>query len=209
MAQRAPLETSAFKGEDSAAVTDPAASAPPPPGNLAPCRFQAASPLGRADELPLPMAQRHLLLILASGPAGPLHRPSGVLSSRREFNGRDRLHSSLWALLLSPRQSQRYPSRPTAAAPSPWDFLFYGFRSQLTPVTTIGLDALGAAADFWFDYSAARYSNTDCAREQQSEPTCKAAMRYITLLAGRKLCPPTFYRVSFPTNALSFRRSRS
>ena len=49
-------------------------------------------PLGRADEQPLPLAPRRLLLIMASGPAGPLGHPSGNLSPRRESCGRDRPH---------------------------------------------------------------------------------------------------------------------
>ena len=43
-----------------------------------PCRLRAAFPLGRAEEHPPPMATSHLLLIMASGPAGPLIHPLDV-----------------------------------------------------------------------------------------------------------------------------------
>ena len=50
------------------------------------------------------------------------------------------------------------------------------------------LDALGDAAELQFADSVARYSHADWAREQQAEPTCHAAMRYITI--GRPLALP-------------------
>ena len=102
-------------------LTDSAASAPSPPGNPAPpnvYRLPAASPLGRADEQPPPLAPRRLLLIMASGSAGPLDHPSGVLFPHRESHGRDRLHPSLGPRRLPPRRSRWYPSRPTTTAPS-------------------------------------------------------------------------------------------
>ena len=68
-----------------------------------PCRLRAASPLGRADEQPLPLGLRRLLLIMVSGPVGPVVHPHGVLASRREFHGHHRLSPSLRYLLLPPR----------------------------------------------------------------------------------------------------------
>ena len=53
--------------------------------------IRAESPLGRADEQPLPLAPRRLLLIMASGLAGYLGRPPGVFTPRRESHGRDGL----------------------------------------------------------------------------------------------------------------------
>ena len=58
-----------------------------------------------AEEQPLPLAPHRLLLIMASGPAGPLDHPSGVLPPRREPHGRDRPHPSLWPRLLPPHRS--------------------------------------------------------------------------------------------------------
>ena len=43
------------------------------------------------------------------------------------------------------------------------------------------MDALGAAAESQFGESTERYSDADWAREQQAEPACHGAMRYITL----------------------------
>ena len=68
-----------------------------------PCRLRAAFPLGRAEKQPPPLAPSHLLLTMASGPAGPLVHPLNVLSPRRESHGRDSLWPSLRPLLLPPR----------------------------------------------------------------------------------------------------------
>ena len=93
VAQHAPFTSNTSRGADSAEITDPAASAPSPHGDRhlrLPCRLRAASPLGRAEEQPPPLAPSHLLLIMASGPAGPLVHPLDVPSPRRESHGRDR-----------------------------------------------------------------------------------------------------------------------
>ena len=50
-----------------------------------------------------------------------------------------------------------------------------------TPTAPAQLDALGDAAELQFADSVARYSHLDWEREQQDEPTCHAAMRYITI----------------------------
>ena len=60
------------------------------------------------------------------------------------------------------------------------------------------MDALGAAAEFQFGDSAARYSHTDCVHEQQAEPACHAAMRYIAL--GRPPCLPANCLSCFPSH---------
>ena len=53
-------------------------------------RLHATSPIGRADEQPLPLAPRRLLFIMPLSPTGPLDHPPGVLSPRREPHGRCR-----------------------------------------------------------------------------------------------------------------------
>ena len=74
---------------------------------------------------------RPLLLTMDLGPAGPLdHRP-GVLPPRTEFYGRGRPRPPPRPLFLPPRRSPRHQSRPTAAARSLWEPLFYGFRPLL------------------------------------------------------------------------------
>ena len=89
-----------------------------------PCRLRAASPLGRADEQPLALALRRLLLIMASGSTGFLVHPHGVRKPRRGSHGRDRLWPSLRPLLLPLRLPLRYPSRPVATVPSLWELFF-------------------------------------------------------------------------------------
>ena len=58
-----------------------------------------------------------------------------------------------------------------------------------TPTASTKLDALGDAAELQFADSIARYSHADWGREQQAEPTCHAAMRYITI-GWRSALPP-------------------
>ena len=103
--QHAPPTSSTSQGADSAEIADPAASAPSlqgdPPTALP---LRVAFPLGFAEEQSPPLAPSHLLLIMASGPAGPLAHPLDVLSPRRESHGRDHLWPSLRPPLLSPRQ---------------------------------------------------------------------------------------------------------
>ena len=50
-----------------------------------------------------------------------------------------------------------------------------------TPPAPAKLDALGDAAKLQFADSIARYSHADWERQQQAEPTCHAARRYITI----------------------------
>ena len=69
--------------------------------------------------------------MMASGLLRSLTHPPGVVSPL-EPHGRERPHLSFWPRLLTPRRSRRYPSRPTATAPSPWEVLLYGFPRQLT-----------------------------------------------------------------------------
>ena len=68
-----------------------------------PCRLRAAFSPGRAEEQPPPLAPSYLLLIMASGPAGPLVHRLEVFSPRRESHCPDRLWPSLRPLLLSAR----------------------------------------------------------------------------------------------------------
>ena len=122
----APSPTSTSQGDDSAAIM---VRPLPLLRRLAtrhlrlPCRLRAASPLGRADEHPLPLVLRRLLLIMVSRLAGPIVYPYGVLTSRHESNGRDRLCPLLRPLLLPCRLPRRYSSRPAATVPSLWELL--------------------------------------------------------------------------------------
>ena len=67
-----------------------------------------------------------------------------------------------------------------------------------TPTAPTKLDALGDAAELQFDVSVARYSHADWEREQQAEPTCHAAMRYIT--TGRQSAVPADFLSWYPSN---------
>ena len=50
-----------------------------------------------------------------------------------------------------------------------------------TPPAPAKLDALGDATKLQFADSVARYSHAEWERQQQAEPTCHTAMRYITI----------------------------
>ena len=106
VAQHASSPSSTSQGADFAAIIDPSASAPSlhsDPDLRLPFHLRAASPLRLTEEQPPPLVQIHLLLIMASGPAGPLVHPLDVVSPRREPHGRDRLWPSLRPPLLPPR----------------------------------------------------------------------------------------------------------
>ena len=81
--------------------------------------FAAFRPHLHSDTPAASLAPRRLLLIMASGPAGPLAHQPGVLSPRREPHSRDLPHQSFWPRLLPIHWPRRYPSRPNATAPSP------------------------------------------------------------------------------------------
>ena len=80
-----------------------------------PGHIRAASLIGRAKEQPPTLAASHLLLTMASVPAGFLVRLLDVRIPR------------LWPLLrpplLPPRLTRRYSSRPAATTPSLWELL--------------------------------------------------------------------------------------
>ena len=67
-----------------------------------------------------------------------------------------------------------------------------------TPSAPTKLDALGDAAELQFADSVARYSHADWKLEQQAEPTCHAAMRYITI--GRPSALPADILSGYPSH---------
>ena len=128
---------------------------------------------------------------MALGPAGPLDHLPGGLTPRREF----------------PRPR---PGPPTAAAPAPaassvptvpipsdrdraepvgTPLLWLTPLLGDTPPAPAKLDALGDAAESQCADSVARYSHADWDREQQTEPTCHAAMHYINICRPSTLTP--------------------
>ena len=56
----------------------------------------------------------------------------------------------------------------------------------------------GDAAKLQFADSVAHYSHADWERQQQTEPTCHAAMRYITI--GRPSAPPADFLSCYPSH---------
>ena len=67
-----------------------------------------------------------------------------------------------------------------------------------TPIAPTQLDSVGDAAELQFADSVARYSHLDGEREQQAEPTCHAAMRYITI--GRPSALPPDFLSYYPSH---------
>ena len=67
-----------------------------------------------------------------------------------------------------------------------------------TPTAPTKLDALGDVVQMRFADSVARYSHADSQREQQAEPMCHAAMRYITI--GRPSALPADVLSRYPSH---------
>ena len=76
-----------------------------------------------------------------------------------------------------------------------------------TPLSPAKLDALGDAAKLQFADSVARYSHADWERQQQAEPTCHAAMCYITIGRPSALLAD-FCRATLRTTNRLYRRMR-
>lgn len=128
---------------------------------------------------------------MASNPAGRLDRLSGLQSPRRKSHGRDRLRPPLRPRLLQSRLSRLYPLRPAAITLKSMGAPLLGFAppSGTQSVSTIDLDALGAAVELLFVDSAAPYSRADWEREQQAEPTRQVTKRYIAIGRSPALPP--------------------
>ena len=126
-----------------------------------PCCLRATPPLGAAEEQPLPLAPSHLLLIMASGPAGLLVHPLDVLTPRRESHGRDRLCVTPPAPAASHAPTVPIPSGRNHAEPVGTPLLRLAHSPDVPSATTAYLDALAAAAESKFGDSAARYSHAD------------------------------------------------
>ena len=147
---------------------------------------------------------RPLLSTMTLGPTGPLDHPAGVLPPHRESHGRRRPLSPPRPLLLPPRRSPRYQSRPTVIARSLGDPFFYDFRLFLATCRLYvqSYMSFGDAAELQCAASVARYSHADWDREQQAEPMCHTAMRYITIARPSALpldglsCYPSHQRPS-------------
>ena len=143
-----------------------------------------------------------LLSTMALGPAGPLDHLPGMLTPRREIRGRGRPCPPPRPLLLPSHRSPRYQSRPTANAQSLWGLLSYDLRLPRDTLTApTKLDVLGDPAELLFAYSVARYSHADWEQEHQADPTCHAAMRYITI--GRPSALPPDFLSCYPSHQMS------
>ena len=70
--------------------------------------------------------------------------------------------------------------------------------SDDTPTAPTKLDALGDGAELQLADSVARYSRADWEREEQAEPTCHAAIRYITI--GRPSALPPDFQSCYPSH---------
>ena len=120
---------------------------------------------------------------MALGPAGPLDHLPGGLTPRREFP-RPRPGpptAATPAPAASPVPTVPIPSDRDRAEPVETPLLRLTPPLGDTPPAPGKLDALGHATKLQFDDSVARYSHADWERQQQAEPTCHAARRYITI----------------------------
>ena len=186
VAQHAPSPTSTSQGADSAAITDPAASAPLPPGDPAPPTALPSS--GRIS------TRTRLRTAAATGTAPPVvDYDSGPGGARRPPVRRastpPRVPRPRAPLAVGATHAPAASPVPTVLIPAGIDYpepvetLILRLEPTLgvPSATTADLDALGAAAELWFGDSAARCSHADWTRERPVEPACHAAMRYIVL----------------------------
>ena len=146
---------------------------------------------------------------MALGPAGPLDHLPGGLTPRREFP-RPRPGpptAATPAPAASSVPTVPIPSDRVGAEPVGTPLLRLTPPLGDTPPAPANLDALGDAAILQFADSVARFSHADWERQQQDEPTCHAARRYITI--GRpSALPADFCRATLRTTDRLHRRMR-
>ena len=184
-------------------ITDPAASAPPPPGNPAPLTI--LPPSGRIS------ARTRRRTASAAGTAPPAvdygFGPGGAPkpSTRRvtsPWRAPRRRPPVLVVMAPAPAASSvstvPIPSDRDRAEPVGTPLSRLRLPTDAPPVTTTDLDAVGAAAEFQFGDSAARNSHADWAREPQAEPAYHADTRYIAL--GPPAVLPADFLSCFPSH---------
>ena len=101
----------------------------------------------------------------------------------------------------SPASAVSIPSSRDRAEPLGTPLSRLPLPPNVPSTTTAHWNALGAADaadEIQFRDSAARYSHADWAREEQAEPACHAATRYIVL--GRPPALPTDVLSCFPSH---------
>ena len=203
VAQPAPFPTSTPQGADSVAIPDPTASAPPPPG--IPTLPTTLPPSGRIStrtrrKTAVASGATPSAVDYGFGPGGAF-RPSAGRTNTPPRVPRPRPPLAV-ATATAPAASLvptvPIPSDVDHAEPVGTPLLRLPSQSDIPSASTADLDALGAAAELQFGDSAARYSHTDWEREQQAEPACHAAMRYIIL--GRPPALPAGFLSSFPSH---------
>ena len=147
---------------------------------------------------------------MALGPAGPLDHLPGGLTPRREFP-RPRPGpptAATPAPAASPVPTVPIPSDRDRAEPMETPLLRLSPPLGDTPPAPAKLDAFGDAAKLQFaGDSVARFSHADWERQQQDEPTCHAARRYITIARPSAL-PADFCRATLRTTDRLYRRMR-
>ena len=186
VAQHAPSPSSTSRGADSAAITDLAASTPSPSGDPAPPT--ALPPSGRIST----RTRRRTAAAAGAEPSavdygyGPGGAPR---PSARRITTPPRVLRPRPPLAVATAPAPAVSSAPTVPIPSGRDLaepvgahiLRLSPSSDVPSATTADLDALGDAVESQVGDSAARYSHADWAREQQAEPACHAAMRYVAV----------------------------
>ena len=206
VAQHTPSPTSTSQGTDSAAITDPTASAPSPPGDPAPPI--ALPPTGRIST----RTRRGTAAGACAAPPGVDYGfgPSGApRPSARRANTPPRVPRLRPPLVVVTAPAPAASTAPTVTIPSGRDCaepegtpLFRRLPSpDVSSAKTVDLDALGAAAELELGDSAARHSHAEWARERRAEPACPATMRYIVL--GRPPSLPADVLSCFPSHQRS------
>ena len=203
VAQHAAPTSSTSHGADSAEITDPAAFARSPQGDpIPPSTLPPSGPISTRTR------RRTAAAAGAEPPAvdygfgpGGAPRPSArrTITPPRVPRPRPPLAvATAPAPAASPALTVPIPSGRDRAEPVGTPIVRLSPSPDVPSATTADLDALGAAAESQFGESTARYSHADWAREQQAEPACHAAMRYIAL--GRPPALPDDFLSCFPSH---------
>ena len=188
---------------DSAEITDPAASAPSPQGDPA-----SPTPLPPSGRISTRTRRRTATAAGAEppdvdygvGPGGAL-RPSArrtITPPRVPRPPPPLAVATSPAPAASPALTVPISSGRDRAEPVGTPVVRLSPSPDIPSATTGDLNALGIAAESHFGDSTVRYSHADWAREQQDEPACHAAMRYIVL--GRPPALPDDFLSCFPSH---------
>ena len=148
---------------------------------------------------------------MALGTAELLDHMPGVLTPRRESHCRGRPRPPPRSLLLPPRRSPWYESRPSATTQSLGELLSYDFFRLLLAARRLHLQSYMPLATLLNCSSLipSRVVRMPTGSENSRLSRCARPQCVTSLSAGRRPCHPTFCRANPHANVPPFRSSRN